>query len=102
MEPSLIPENATPEHYSSRASQGTGREVCDQFRRPRLEPVGRAARRRKEVIDRPGELLSVSVRDRAMADVPVSVYVSRERDSSLKIGFSRPDRVQRPHRPREL
>jgi asparagine synthase (glutamine-hydrolysing) len=49
---------------------------------------GRAAHREAEGIDHLEELLSASVRDRVVADVPVGVFLSGGLDSSLITAFT--------------
>jgi asparagine synthase (glutamine-hydrolysing) len=63
------------------ASNGAIR--IERYWLPRVEPGGRIAEREDEAIDRLDELLSVSVRDRIVADVPVGVFLSGGLDSSL-------------------
>jgi asparagine synthase (glutamine-hydrolysing) len=65
-----------------------GKVAIDHYWRPRLEPVARAARR-EEAIDQLDELLSASVSDRVIADVPVGVFLSGGLDSSLVTAFAR-------------
>src|SRR6266478_891035 len=60
-----------------------GHVTIEQYWRPPLEPVGDAAHRQAEAEDRLEELLSASVRDRVIADVPVGVFLSGGLDSSL-------------------
>src|SRR5271165_22411 len=55
----------------------------DRYWRPPVQSVGRAAEREGEAIDRLDELLSASVRDRVIADVPVGVFLSGGLDSGL-------------------
>jgi asparagine synthase (glutamine-hydrolysing) len=56
--------------------------AIEPYWRPRLQPVGGAARE-PEAVDRIDELLAASVRDRVVADVPVGVFLSGGLDSSL-------------------
>lgn len=65
-----------------------GHVTIDQYWRPPLAPVGRAADREPEAVDRLEELLSASVRDRVIADVPVGVFLSGGLDSSLITAFA--------------
>ncbi len=62
--------------------------AIEQYWRPPLGPVGVAARREAEAEDRLEELLSASVRDRVIADVPVGVFLSGGLDSSLITAFA--------------
>jgi asparagine synthase (glutamine-hydrolysing) len=55
----------------------------ERYWRPRVESGDSTADREEEVIDRLDELLSASVRDRIIADVPVGVFLSGGLDSSL-------------------
>jgi asparagine synthase (glutamine-hydrolysing) len=65
-----------------------GHVTIEQYWRPPLEPVGHAAHRQAEAEDRLEELLSASVRDRVIADVPVGVFLSGGLDSSLITAFA--------------
>jgi asparagine synthase (glutamine-hydrolysing) len=62
--------------------------AIDHYWRPRLKAGGRAAHREAEGIDHLEELLSASVRDRVVADVPVGVFLSGGLDSSLITAFA--------------
>ena len=55
----------------------------ERYWRPRMEPGGGTAVREEEVVERLDDLLSASVRDRIIADVPVGVFLSGGLDSSL-------------------
>ena len=66
-----------------------GNVAIDHYWRPPVQPVGRTARRQAGAIDRLDELLSASVRDRIIADVPVGVFLSGGLDSSLVTAFAR-------------
>jgi asparagine synthase (glutamine-hydrolysing) len=57
------------------------RITADRFWRPPLRPAHYASE--TETVDRLEELLSASVRDRVVADVPVGVFLSGGLDSSL-------------------
>jgi asparagine synthase (glutamine-hydrolysing) len=65
-----------------------GHVTIEQYWRPALEPVGHATDRQAEAEDRLEELLSASVRDRVIADVPVGVFLSGGLDSSLMTAFA--------------
>jgi asparagine synthase (glutamine-hydrolysing) len=84
-----LPGTASGWHGIVKLEPGTiltmkdGHIFSDCYWRPRLEPVGRAAQREAEAIDRLDELLSASVRDRVVADVPLGVFLSGGLDSSL-------------------
>jgi asparagine synthase (glutamine-hydrolysing) len=59
-----------------------------RYWRPRLERVGRANHGEAEAVDRLEELISASIRDRVVADVPVGVFLSGGLDSSLITAFA--------------
>jgi len=65
-----------------------GEIAIDHYWRPRLKAGGRAAYREAEGIDHLEELLSASIRDRVVADVPVGVFLSGGLDSSLITAFA--------------
>ncbi len=66
-----------------------GRIAIEQYWRPRPEPTGGVVRREADVVDQLDELLSASVRDRVVADVPVGVFLSGGLDSSLITALAR-------------
>jgi asparagine synthase (glutamine-hydrolysing) len=66
-----------------------GRIVIDQYWRPRLDRTDGVARREADVVDRLDELLSASICDRVVADVPVGVFLSGGLDSSLITALAR-------------
>jgi asparagine synthase (glutamine-hydrolysing) len=66
-----------------------GKIEIEYFWRPRMAPTGRPAGDVSEAVDRLEELLSTSVRERLVADVPVGVFLSGGLDSSLIAALAR-------------
>ena len=84
-----LPGSASGWHGIAKLEPGSiltaeGSEIrIERYWRPPLRPVGRIDDREEEATDQLDELLSASIRDRVIADVPVGVFLSGGLDSSL-------------------